>query len=136
MPRKYNARNKKPGWSDDDMRRALELIGNGQSVRSTARQTGIPLTTLHDHKSGKIEIGARRGRQPALPRDVEEEIISKTIKAAKSGFGISRFQLQHKAGRVAKALKLSTPFLKDNRGNMVAGRVSLSCLTCLLSYFT
>jgi hypothetical protein len=60
--------------------------------------------------SGKITNGSKIGRKTVFPIEVEKQLVAKAQSVAEQGFGISRKQLICKAGRLAKTMKLKTPF--------------------------
>ena len=64
----------------------------------------------------KVQKPSDTGRPPTLPPYIEEKLVESTKKAAAMGFGLSRKQLFIKTGKVAKNLKLKTPF---KRGYLV-----------------
>ena len=66
------------------IRRAAVEQG-GSSIRRAAVEYGIPRSTLHDHISGKVEHGAKPGRDPYLSLEEEEELVSFLLKCARIG---------------------------------------------------
>lgn len=41
-------------WTNESMITAMDLVSQGESFRSVSEEFQIPLSTLHDHVSGKI----------------------------------------------------------------------------------
>lgn len=78
----------------------------------------VPKTTIHDHVSGKIEPGAKPGKPPAIPVEIESKVVKSALEAADMGFGISRGMLKAKTGQLVNRLKLPTPFKDGVPGNM------------------
>ena len=86
------------------------------SQRKAARCYGVQQVTLSDHLLGKTMMGAKAGRKPVLPREVEEELVDEALHAADKAFGISRVQLMMRAGRIAKEAKIKTGLKNDIPG--------------------
>lgn len=86
------------------------------SVRKAEQELKVPKATIHDHVSGKVEAGARPGKPPAIPTEIEEQVVKSAMAAADMGFGISRAML--KTGQLVNRLKLKTPFKNGIPGNM------------------
>ena len=58
------------GWEEVNLVNAMLAVDKGVSLRRAAEMYKIPRSTLHDHVSGKIALGARSGPHPYL--SVEE----------------------------------------------------------------
>ena len=86
------------------------MKSNERSIRKAAEQYGVKKSTLGDHVSDKITNGSKIGRKTVFPIEVEKELVAKAQSVAEQGFEISRKQLICKAGRLAKTMKLKTPF--------------------------
>ena len=54
---------------------------------------GVPTTTLYDHMTGKVSIGAQSGPKPYLTREEEEELASFLIQTSKIGYPHTKSQL-------------------------------------------
>ena len=65
---------------------ALYACEKGESVRRAAVMYGVPKSTLHDHMSGKVLVGAKPGRDPYLTVKVEEELASFMVQTAWIGY--------------------------------------------------
>lgn len=97
--------------NDENVERAVDFVkSKNASVRAAAKTFNVPKSTLYDRLSGKTEPGAAKGRQTVFPQDVEDALAEKVKTAASQGFGITRLQFAAKAGRLANALSLKTPF--------------------------
>ena len=72
---------------------ALEAIGErGLSYRAASECYGIPLSTLHNHASGKIKLGVRSGPKPYLSDAEEKQLVS--FVAESSAIGLPRTRSQ------------------------------------------
>ncbi|XP_070538590.1 uncharacterized protein [Ptychodera flava] len=78
----------------DRYRMAMTDVSLGLTIRAAASKYGLKKTTLHDHVTGKVQIGSNRGPQPILSRREEEALVSWIVGMAKRGFGVSQAQLQ------------------------------------------
>lgn len=66
------------------MQKAVAAVEcEGESLRCAAEKYG---STLHDHVSGKVEFGAKLGRDPYLSYEQKEELVSFLIKCARIGY--------------------------------------------------
>ena len=46
-------------WNNESMNNAMYAYEKGESVRRAADMYGVPKSTLHDHVSGKVLVGAK-----------------------------------------------------------------------------
>ena len=80
-------------WEDAELVSAMESVGRGVSLRRAADMYGVPKSTLHDHISGKIALGARPGPDPYLSIEEEEELASFLVQTAKIGYPHNKSQV-------------------------------------------
>ena len=114
MPRKSKGIYRQ-NYNDADLAAAKRaVIDDGMSKRQAAKFFKIPRQTLCDHLSGKTNINKPHGRPPALPLEVEAEVVRNVLDCAEKGFPLSRRGVLHKVGQVAHQLKIKTPF-KDGK---------------------
>ena len=62
-------------WDFESLKRACEAINDGMPIRRAAEQYKIPRSTLHDHISGKVEMGSKSGPRAYLTDYEEEELV-------------------------------------------------------------
>lgn len=99
------------------MEMALAAVKNGKlSIRAAAKQFSVPKSTLSDRVTGRVAEGCTPGKQTVFPLEVENDIAMKIKEAGRMGFGITRAQLCIKVGRLARAMKLKTPFRNGQPG--------------------
>lgn len=53
MPRRYVKKGRNAQWTRAQLAAALDAVQHGMSIRGAAARYAIPVTTLHDHVSGK-----------------------------------------------------------------------------------
>ena len=80
-------------WNDESMNNAMYACEKGESVRRAAAMYGVPKSTLHDHVSGKVLVGAKSGHDPYLTVEEEEELASFLVQTARIGYPHTRKQL-------------------------------------------
>ena len=68
-------------------------VDKGVSLRRAAEMYKIPRSTLHDHVSGKIALGARSGPDPYLSVEEEEELASFLVQTAEIGYPHTKRQV-------------------------------------------
>ena len=73
-------------WDDIPLQTAVAAVDKGMPYRQAAEMYGVPKSTVHDHLSGKIALGARPGLDPYLSIEEEEELASFLIETAKIGY--------------------------------------------------
>jgi hypothetical protein len=105
MPRKSN---KIYGnYSHENISKAVQAVKGGMSYRKACSTFGVPKTTVLDRVKGNVKdngAGIKAGRKPCIPLSIEKKIAEAFVKAADTGFGISKQQLLMKVSRMAKAL--------------------------------
>jgi hypothetical protein len=87
------ARGKYRIWEQTALERAIDAKRSGLSYRRSAAMYGIPTTTLHDHMSGKIEIGAKPGPKRYLNDEEEEELAGFLVQVAAIGYPKTKTQV-------------------------------------------
>lgn len=81
-------------WDDISLMNAMSAVERGTaSLRKSAEMYKIPLSTLHDHVSGKVAYGARSGPNPYLTNEEEEELASFLIQVATIGYPHTKTQV-------------------------------------------
>ena len=107
---RYKKKNLLSQYSPENLENAVGAVkADKLSIRKAAAYYHVPRSTVHDRVHGR---GTDRpiGRPPALPQDIEDQIIAQAQQAAEEGFGIGVRQLQVKTARVAHRLSIETPF--------------------------
>lgn len=88
-------------------------VEQGLNIRKASEKYAIPWSTLHDHISGKVKLGAKQGQNPYLTI-AQEELVSFLMKCAQMGYPHTRKQV----------LSLVKEILKekvDNKVNLIDG---------------
>lgn len=89
-------------YSQEALAKAINAVNEGISVRTAAKEFGVPRSTLKDHAKGKSKIGVKAGRKRCIPEEVENAVVDKVIAAAQAGFPITKRQFLIKVGLLAK----------------------------------
>ncbi|XP_052278809.1 uncharacterized protein LOC127877190 [Dreissena polymorpha] len=80
------------------------------SYRKACSKFGVPVMTIQNRISGKVDELAHAGRPTVIPAEVEVELVEKIKRAANMGFGITRRMLLVKIGRIVRKLGIKSPF--------------------------
>ncbi|XP_046560004.1 MFS-type transporter clz9-like [Haliotis rubra] len=80
------------GYPDENITEAYSaVLKDGMAIRKAARLFGIPVSTLHDRLSGKIDITCTRpGPEPLFNRQEEEKLVDHVKSMGSYGFGYTR----------------------------------------------
>ena len=79
----------------ENMIGAVEAVRAGSSVREAAAKYGVPKSTLGDCISGRIDVEARPGRAPVIPKDIEDAMVSKAMSCAIKGLACLKGRWLH-----------------------------------------
>ena len=113
MPRK--GQNKYQRYSADNLKSAVDAVRSKTlSVRAAFKAYGVPRATISDRVTQRVADGAKNGRPPLIPAQVESGMVNKMLYAADKGFGLSRAKVMKKAGQVCQSLSFSNSFSKKN----------------------
>ena len=82
-------------WAEENLSKAMTAVEKGVSLRRTAEMYSIPKSTLHDHVTGKVMLGAKAGPTPYLTPLEEEELVSFLINTARIGYSHTIKQILH-----------------------------------------
>ena len=87
------SRGKYKSYDVESMKRAIEDVRKGMSIRQAAETYGVPKSTLGDRVSGKVKEDCKPGPPPYLTCLEEEELASFLIRCAEIGFPRTRTQV-------------------------------------------
>lgn len=82
---------------------ASVLNGDSPTIRGAALDYGVPVTTLYDRVSGRVQHGTKPGPSCYLSPAEETELESYLVKSAQLGYGKTRCQVKGIAEKVAKS---------------------------------
>lgn len=77
-------------WSSQDLTLACKAVSDRWTIRRAAEEFGVPKSTLYDHVSGRIGIGARSGPPRYLSDKEEKDLVNFLTGCSKIGFAKSR----------------------------------------------
>ena len=81
-------------WDDESMAIAIKLVEKeGKSFRKVRDMCGIPISTLHNHVSGKVDPFSKPVPKPYLSPKEEDELVVFLLKCARMGYSKSRNQV-------------------------------------------
>jgi len=108
VPQVHGERGTYRTWDDIALQNAVAAVDKGMPYRQAAEMYGVPKSTVHDHLSGKIALGARPGPDPYLSIEEEEELASFLIETAKIGYPHTKRQVLAVVQEMVDAKKIST----------------------------
>lgn len=108
------ARNSK--YSEEDMKRAIEAVNNGSSIKGSAKIFNVPRTTLADKVHGKTPIQRKMGPQSVLSTEEEKLLEEWIIHLAERRFPVTKDQLLDSVQVLIKRLKRPNPFTNGRPG--------------------
>ena len=75
----------------EQLEQAVTAVKSGaMSIRRASEIHQVPKSTIADRVSGSFGTGAKPGRKPILPKEVEDKIVDTVMLESKSGMGVSR----------------------------------------------
>ena len=86
---------KNGNWTNDQLKRTLEAVDKGQSMKKAAEANNIPYTSFRDHCLGKTRSRCC-GVKGVLTPDEEAEIVQYLIRMCDLGFGLTPSTLKMK----------------------------------------
>ncbi|XP_015113513.1 uncharacterized protein LOC107038770 [Diachasma alloeum] len=85
--------NSEKNYSVSDLQKALNAIGEGQTLRQAAKNFGVPKSTLYLKSRNFVPLECRKGPKTILSDDEESKIIKWMVFCAKVGFPVTKAQL-------------------------------------------
>ncbi|ELU10305.1 hypothetical protein CAPTEDRAFT_137360 [Capitella teleta] len=111
----YKRTSKKGCYGKDSLQVALLSIADGQSIRSVAKQTGIPRQTLQRHSKGQVRFPGEQdlGRfRPVFSPQFEQQLVDKLIEVQNRFHGLSLEEVRKIAFEVAVRSKIEHPSIQ------------------------
>ena len=105
----------KAKWTEGQLKEAMRLVSEGQSVKSVSRQFAIPRSTLRDRLKSNNNSKPSMGRPPIFNEEQEKEIAKRVIDLANLFYGITLTELRRLAYQVAEELKVKHNFNKETQ---------------------
>lgn len=88
---------KNGNWTSQQLRSAIADVDDGDTIRSAARDHGIPCSSLRGHVYGTT-MQRRRGRKGVLTDAEEEKLVQYLLRMQELGFPLTLGQLREKVG--------------------------------------
>jgi len=113
MVRKYKRRTQRGSYGSEALTSALAALREGQSLKKTARDYGIPARTLRRHRDGKVSkpgssVLGRFGT--VFSEEFESVLVSHIMAMERALFGLTTNDMRRLAFDLAEQLKLKHPF--------------------------
>ena len=109
-------------WSQEALVDAMKTVDEGQSVKSAARQHGIPRKTLSDYlKRDNGSQKLRTGPRTVFSKEQEEELVTRIKRLQKVGFPLTRNDIRRTAYELAQSLNIAERFGNSGNASKLAG---------------
>lgn len=103
-------------YTKEALLNALQAVENGTEVRQAAKTFDVPRSTLSRKLSFPDKIDNISGPPTALPKEVEDEIVSCIIYKAERANPITKDELLDSVQQYVRSLHLKTKFNNDRPG--------------------
>ena len=103
-------------YSIEDMKKALDAVGEGKSIRQAASMFGVPKTTLHSKFNNNTPIEIRKGPTTILKTEQEKKIVEWILECGEKGFPVTREQLLNCVQKFVQESGQKTPFKEGRPG--------------------
>jgi hypothetical protein len=113
MVRTHVRKSNRGSYGSDQLKKALEAISAGKSVKSTAKNFGIPKTTLLRHRDAKVQTPGlvKLGRyETSLNKDFEKVLVEYLLYMNENMCGLSPKEVKCLAFQLAKRMGIKKPF--------------------------
>jgi hypothetical protein len=92
---------KNGNWTNEQLKRALHAVDEGQSMKKAAEENNIPYTSFRDHCLGKTRSRCR-GVKGVLTPEEEAEIVDFLVRMCDLGFGLTPSALKMKVFEITQ----------------------------------
>ena len=121
MPRK--GQHKYQQYSPDSLQSAVDAVrAKAMSVRAASKAYGVPRATISDRITLRVPDGAKNGRPPLIPMQIENNMVEKMLGAADKGFGLTRSQVMKKAQQVCTTMNIRNQYSRKNPSGTKVGK--------------
>ncbi|XP_072389288.1 uncharacterized protein [Diabrotica undecimpunctata] len=103
-------------YSEDDVKKALELIINGMSEREASRIFNIPRATISYRKSEKFHYKITHGPDPFLSKDEEEQLKLWIFHCQNRGFPVRVDDIKDSVKSFLESNPRVNPFVENRPG--------------------
>lgn len=119
MPRNHIRLTNKAQWTPEQLSIAINEVQNGKSIRTAAKDHGIPFSTLQERLKKSVTCGPRLGRKSVFHSDQEASIVTHLKTLANMYYGLTPLQFRKVAFEFAEKLNIHHRF---NTARRVAGK--------------
>ena len=85
-------------WSQESMEAAVQSVQEGKGLREASRLYNVPVETLRQRVTGKVELDCRPGPPTVLTQEEEGEIVRYLIQMADMGYGLTKEAVMYMVG--------------------------------------
>ena len=118
MVRNYVRKTSRASYGSAALFSALQAVENGQPLKATARQYGIPAKTLRRHRDDKVKqpgISVLGRHKCVFPPEYEEMLVQHILAMENAFYGLTTMDIRRLAFDLAEIMKLHHPFSKKLR---------------------
>ena len=80
-------------YSLESLKKALDAVGKGGSLREIANRFGVPKSTLHIKLQNHCPLECKKGPPTVLTESEEDEVVKWILYCAERGFPVTKDQL-------------------------------------------
>ena len=80
-------------YSLESLKKALDAVGKGGSIREIANRFGVPKSTLHIKLQNHYPLECKKGPPTVLTESEEDEVVKWILYCAERGFPVTKEQL-------------------------------------------
>lgn len=102
-------------WTEDTLKKAIEAVNNGNSVKKVSKDFNIPRSTLRDRLKSQNGAKPSLGRKPIFSEEQEQQLSDHVVTLAKIFYGITPTDLRRLAFDVAEKIGLKHNFNQDSK---------------------
>ena len=115
MVRNYIRKTSRASYGSAALSSALQALENGQPLKATARQYGIPAKTLRRHRDDKVKqpgVSVLGRHKCVFPPEYQEMLVRHILAMENAFYGLTTMDIRRLAFDLAEKMKLQHPFSK------------------------
>jgi len=116
MVRNYIRKTSRASYGSTALSSALKALENGQPLKATARQYGIPAKTLRRHRDDKVKqpgVSVLGRHKCVFPPEYEDMLVRHILAMENAFYGLTTMDIRRLAFDLAERMNLHHPFSKN-----------------------
>ena len=109
MVRNYIRKTSRASYGSAALSSALQALENGQPLKATARQYGIPAKTLRRHRDDKVKqpgVSVLGRHKCVFPPEYQEMLVRHILSMENAFYGLTTMDIRRLAFDLAEKMKL------------------------------